>query len=431
MVDLVGVLLEQRRIAVDTEFHRERTYHPKVALLQVAWSDGLALVDPLAVDLRAFAPVLASDVLFVMHAAGQDLEVFDRACGTGPRHLFDTQLAAGFVGLSTPSLSSLCERELGIRLPKGDRLSDWLARPLSGSQLEYAAADVAHLLAIHDRLVADLGRRGRLAWAEDEFRLLLERDRGPRDPHSAWERIKELKRLRGDAFARGRALAAWRERTADQLDLPVRTVLPDLALVAIAQGDPGDEEALRAVRGVDGRHLRNGAAAKILSALRGAGDLPAIEGMNTAAVPAVNELSAEEVAWFAEATHTFLVAEVGGVGDGPDGAPAPAGFLFGLEGPGIDYASANYRWFCERYERFLYVDRIVVDPPAQGLGVGRSLYEAFAVRADGQSHLCAEVNVRPRNDRSLAFHEAFGFRAVGEQETGSEGKRVRMFALEL
>jgi hypothetical protein len=161
------------------------------------------------------------------------------------------------------------------------------------------------------------------------------------------------------------------------------------------------------------------------------GDLPAIEGMNTAAVPAVNDLSAEEVAWFAEATHTFLVAEVGGVGDGPDGAPAPAGFLFGLEGPGIDYASVNYRWFCERYERFLYVDRIVVDPPAQGLGVGRSLYEAFAVRADGQSHLCAEVNVRPRNDRSLAFHEAFGFRAVGEQETGSEGKRVRMFALEL
>jgi len=276
LVDLVDVLLDQRRIAVDTEFHRERTYHPKVALLQVAWSDGLALVDPLAVDLRAFAPVLASDVLFVMHAAGQDLEVFDRACGTAPRHLFDTQLAAGFVGLSTPSLSSLCERELGIRLPKGDRLSDWLARPLSGSQLEYAAADVAHLLAIHDRLVADLGRRGRLAWAEDEFRLLLERDRGPRDPHSAWERIKELKRLRGDAFARGRALAAWRERTADRLDLPVRTVLPDLALVAIAQGDPGDEEALRAVRGVDGRHLRNGAAGEILSALRGAGDLPAI-----------------------------------------------------------------------------------------------------------------------------------------------------------
>jgi GNAT superfamily N-acetyltransferase len=106
-------------------------------------------------------------------------------------------------------------------------------------------------------------------------------------------------------------------------------------------------------------------------------------------------------------------------------------YVRGLEGPGIDYASANYRWFCERYERFLYVDRIVVDPPAQGLGVGRSLYEAFAVRADGQSHLCAEVNVRPRNDRSLAFHEAFGFRAVGEQETGSEGKRVRMFALEL
>ncbi|MEE1566003.1 MAG: hypothetical protein V1249_13575, partial [Acidimicrobiales bacterium] len=90
-------------MGVDTEFHRERTYYPQVALLQISWSDGLALVDPLAVDLRAFGSVLESDVLLVMHAAGQDLEVFDRACGTAPRNLFDTQLAAGFVGLSTPS----------------------------------------------------------------------------------------------------------------------------------------------------------------------------------------------------------------------------------------------------------------------------------------------------------------------------------------
>ena len=91
---MVDRLLDEPRIAVDTEFHRERTYYPQVALLQIGWADGLAIVDPLAVDLSAFSPVLESDVLFVMHAAGQDLEVFDRACGTAPRNLFDTQLAA-------------------------------------------------------------------------------------------------------------------------------------------------------------------------------------------------------------------------------------------------------------------------------------------------------------------------------------------------
>mgnify|MGYP001246521780 CR=1 FL=1 len=216
-----------------------------MALLQISWSDGLALVDPLAVDLRAFGSVLESDVLLVMHAAGQDLEVFDRACGTAPRNLFDTQLAAGFVGLSTPSLTTLCERELDIRLPKGDRLSDWLARPLTGSQLEYAAADVLHLLVLHDRLTDDLASRGRLAWAQDECQAMLDRSRGPREPSIAWERIKEVRRLRGAAFDRARAIAAWREREAAARDVPVRSVFSDLAVVAVAQDHPVDEEALR------------------------------------------------------------------------------------------------------------------------------------------------------------------------------------------
>ncbi len=247
-----------------------------MALLQISWSDGLALVDPLAVDLRAFGSVLESDVLLVMHAAGQDLEVFDRACGTAPRNLFDTQLAAGFVGLSTPSLTTLCERELDIRLPKGDRLSDWLARPLTGSQLEYAAADVLHLLVLHDRLTDDLASRGRLAWAQDECQAMLDRSRGPREPSTAWERIKEVRRLRGAAFDRARAIAAWREREAAARDVPVRSVFSDLAVVAVAQDHPVDEEALRRIRGVDGRHLRNGAASSVLQAMAEAADLPPV-----------------------------------------------------------------------------------------------------------------------------------------------------------
>ncbi|MDP6240877.1 MAG: HRDC domain-containing protein [Acidimicrobiales bacterium] len=273
---LVDELVDEPRIGVDTEFHRERTYYPQVALLQISWSDGLALVDPLAVDLRAFGSVLESDVLLVMHAAGQDLEVFDRACGTAPRNLFDTQLAAGFVGLSTPSLTTLCERELDIRLPKGDRLSDWLARPLTGSQLEYAAADVLHLLVLHDRLTDDLASRGRLAWAQDECQAMLDRSRGPREPSIAWERIKEVRRLRGAAFDRARAIAAWREREAAARDVPVRSVFSDLAVVAVAQDHPVDEEALRRIRGVDGRHLRNGAASSVLQAMAEAADLPPV-----------------------------------------------------------------------------------------------------------------------------------------------------------
>ena len=169
---LLDVLIIEKRIAVDTEFHREKTYFPKVAMVQVAWSNGLVLIDPLQVDLLPMARLLESEVLVVMHAAGQDLEVFDRACGTVPVNLFDTQLAAGFIGLSSPSLASLHERELGLQLPKGDRLTDWLARPLTDSQLNYAASDVAYLLEIHDRLVRRLTDDGRLAWAEQELSLI-------------------------------------------------------------------------------------------------------------------------------------------------------------------------------------------------------------------------------------------------------------------
>ncbi|SVC28868.1 uncharacterized protein METZ01_LOCUS281722, partial [marine metagenome] len=188
---LLDVLITEKRIAVDTEFHREKTYFPKVAMVQVAWTDGLVLIDPLEVDLRPMARLLESEVLVVMHAAGQDLEVFDRACETVPVNLFDTQLAAGFIGLSSPSLALLHERELGLRLPKGDRLTDWLVRPLTDSQLNYAASDVAHLLEIHDRLVRRLTDDGRLAWAEQECVEMLARERGRRRPEDAWMRIKE------------------------------------------------------------------------------------------------------------------------------------------------------------------------------------------------------------------------------------------------
>ena len=251
---LLDVLIIEKRIAVDTEFHREKTYFPKVAMVQVAWTDGLVLIDPLEVDLRPMARLLESEVLVVMHAAGQDLEVFDRACGTAPANLFDTQLAAGFIGLSSPSLASLHERELGLRLPKGDRLTNWLARPLTDSQLDYAASDVAHLLEIHGRLVRRLTEDGRLAWAEQECIEMLARERGRRRPEDAWMRIKEARQLRGRARDVARSVAAWRERRAADVDQPVRHVVPDLGVVAASDELPPLEvDAARRDNGNDVR----------------------------------------------------------------------------------------------------------------------------------------------------------------------------------
>jgi ribonuclease D len=272
---LVDEILGARSIAIDTEFHRERSYYPQVGLIQLASAgveggspDRVALIDAVAVDPAPLGRLFATDVTVVIHAASQDLEVLDRVTGTVPRRIFDTQVAAGFVGYHGPSLSALVEGELGVRLPKADRLTDWLRRPLDSSVLRYAAADVAHLPAVAERLRAKLDARGRLAWAEDECDELLQRSSARRNPEEAWWRVKEARQLRGRAVRVGQALAAWRERVAAETDQPVRFVLPDLALVGIAQRPPTTVDELRAVRGLDGRHLRGGQPEAMLAAVR-------------------------------------------------------------------------------------------------------------------------------------------------------------------
>ena len=271
---VVEELAAAPRCAIDTEFHRERTYFPKLALVQIAWPGGLVLVDPLAVDLAPLAPVLDGPGLVVMHAAGQDLEVLYHACGTVPARLFDTQLAAGFVGMSSPSLSSLVDRELGLTLEKGDRLTDWLRRPLTDDQRRYAALDVAHLLELHDRLADQLRAAGRLEWAEGECERLRTSQPWDRPPEEAWRRIKEVRQLRVRTLAVAQAVAAWRERRAAEIDQPVRFVLPDLAVVGIAQRAPKSVGDLRKVRGVDDRHTRGAVGERLLAAVAEGLDRP-------------------------------------------------------------------------------------------------------------------------------------------------------------
>jgi ribonuclease D len=185
-----------------------------------------------------------------------------------PAQLFDTQLAAGFLGHSTPSLANLMAAELGIKVPKADRLTDWLHRPLTDDQLAYAAGDVANLLALHDRLVAQLQAVGRLGWAEAECEELRSRPVGPTDPEQAWLRLKDHRTLRGTARGVAREVAAWRERRAAQLDQPTRFILADLAILAIAQRPPRTAEELRKVRGIDDRLARGDLGDQVLAAVR-------------------------------------------------------------------------------------------------------------------------------------------------------------------
>lgn len=268
LAGVVEALRSEPAYAIDTEFHRERTYFPRVALVQIAWSSGLVLIDPLAVSLEPLAVVLDGPGVAVMHAAGQDLEVLQRSCGTIPSGLFDTQVAAGFIGMRSPSLAALHDRLLGVRLPKGSRLTDWLSRPLGSDQLEYAASDVRHLLALHGRLVDELCALGRLDWALDECELLRTRTHSGREPGDAWLRIKESRHLNGSARGIAKEVAAWRERRAMELDQPVRFVLPDLAIVGIAQRRPHRAEDLKRVRGLEDRNLRAEVVEEVLGAVR-------------------------------------------------------------------------------------------------------------------------------------------------------------------
>ena len=151
-------------------------------------------------------------------------------------------------------------------------------------------------------------------------------------------------------------------------------------------------------------------------------DLAAVLTMNNAAVPAVNELTGSTLADLVTVSERLVVA-----GDADLEA-----FLLLLTGPGLAYDSANYRWFSARFSSFLYVDRVVVGDGHRGRGLGRRLYEhAVELGRDRFPVLCAEVNVRPRNDASLAFHEAMGFRSLGEQDTEGGAKRVVLLARDL
>lgn len=352
LVELVDELIEMPRYALDTEFHRERTYFPKLALIQIAWwPDGtpekqeLVLIDPLDIDVTDLARLFDTDALCVIHAAQQDLDVLTHACGAVPRKMFDTQIAAGFLGYGTPSLVSLLQGEIGISPPKGDRLTDWLRRPLTDSQCQYAAADVEYLLGVHDSLVAKLESAERVEWAEDACEELRTRPVSGSVPSDAWRRLKDARSLRPNGRAVAQAVAAWREERAMKVDIPVRQVLPDLAILGISQRAPSTLKDLRQARGVDDRHTKGGIADEILAAVAVGKDAPPPEApkstddLDRSLRPAITLISAwvsqiardEKIDTAMLATKADIVALLR---DDPD-ARLAAGWRADLLGQGI------------------------------------------------------------------------------------------------
>jgi len=231
------------RVALDTEFIRERTYWPKLALVQMALDDRILLIDPLAPGMpEALAAWLqAPHVLKVMHSASEDLVAFKCTCGVLPRPLYDTQMAAALAGIASGiGYQKLVERVTGVTLAKGETRSDWLRRPLSASQLEYAADDVRHLDAVHLDTLGRLQALGREAWlAEDVERLLanIERDEAERWPHLS---MRAAQFLDAPTQIRLLRLLRWRDAYAREHDLPRSWVLDNELAPLLARDPPAD-----------------------------------------------------------------------------------------------------------------------------------------------------------------------------------------------
>ena len=235
-------------IALDTEFMRERTYYAKLCLVQIASADCVWLVDPLAVDIGPLIDAIYDDnLLKVLHSARQDLELMYDLRGAPPAAVFDTQIAAGFLGYDDQiGYANLVEKITGVRLDKTQTRTNWAARPLSAEQLLYASADVTHLRTIYEELHARLAAQGRLAWAQEECAKLSRPALYANPLESVHLRIKQGHAFTPAVQTRLRALAMRREELARARDLPRSWVLRDTDLIALAIHAPRDESELAA-----------------------------------------------------------------------------------------------------------------------------------------------------------------------------------------
>lgn len=225
-------------VILDTEFIREKTYFPKLCLIQLATTDTLACIDPLAInDLSAlFDWLQRPEMVKVFHAAWQDLEIMHYLSGQVPTPVFDSQIAAAVLGIGDQmGYARLVENMLGIQLDKSQSRTDWSRRPLQPKQLEYAIDDVRYLREIYPLLLARLQETGRAEWLDKSFQHLGNPAAYEPDPRSCWKRTKGVQLLKPKQLSALRELTAWREEQAIKKDLPRRWLVADEVLVDMAR----------------------------------------------------------------------------------------------------------------------------------------------------------------------------------------------------
>lgn len=279
LADFCAQAAKSTYITIDTEFIRERTYYPKLCLIQVACEQEAVIIDPLAegIDLAPLHDLLNDETtLKVFHAARQDLEIFYYMLGCIPHPIFDTQVAAMVCGFGESiSYDGLVQQLAGEKLDKSSRFTNWEHRPLTDKQLQYALADVVHLRVVYDKLHAMLEKNGREAWIEEEMAVLLTPATYDPHPEDAWRRLKI--RTRAPKFlAALQAAAAWRELLAQEMDLPRGRVLKDDTVADIAASHPKSLEELYRLRGMN-KGLNKGKLQELVDAVQAARELPRSE----------------------------------------------------------------------------------------------------------------------------------------------------------
>ena len=264
-------------VTVDTEFMRERTYYPELCVVQLGGAAENAVIDTQAagLDLAPLGALMRDETtLKVFHAARQDVEIFLELFGSVPAPIFDTQVAAMVAGFGDQvGYDALVAALTGGQIDKAHRFSDWSARPLTPAQVTYAAADVTHLHTAYLRLRERLEREGRTQWVAEEMQVLTRPETYRPDPDAMWERLRPRttnRRLLGVL----RAVAAWREREAQRVDIPRQRLVRDESLLEIAATAPDSAEALARCRGVTRGFAEGRSGAALLAAIAGAQVLP-------------------------------------------------------------------------------------------------------------------------------------------------------------
>lgn len=253
-------LQHEPRLAVDTEFVRTNTYYPIPGLIQIATPTDIYLVDPVQLDRTDLQPLgqclFAADKTLLMHSGGEDLELFQRLWNALPSNLFDTQIAASFVGFDRQTgLQRLLRESLQVELGKEETRSDWTRRPLTESQLHYAAEDVRHLFRLTALLEERLQILNREGWCREECAALLDKYRNKTPDDQLYLSYSSASRFRPDQQAAMQHLVAWREEQARKRDIPRTFIAKDAVLYGVVEKQPGYRGALEEL-GMQGGHIR-------------------------------------------------------------------------------------------------------------------------------------------------------------------------------